>query len=430
MSRSPRRSAYAFGLAAILGVVLIPLSAPRASAVAAGTPGPIVYAQYGPGGGSQMLWTAMPGGETVPVPGTEGARAGRWSPDGRVICFSIWGKGIFLVNPDGSGLTQIFTPAAGQLFGEGIWSPDGQRIAFVVSSDGYQSIQIEITDALGEFSELLPTELMNVWDWLPDGTFLGSAWRGTTSNPYERNEEVAQMTPDGAMTYLTDTLDDLEGVPRISPDGTRITFLSSRWTNGNGIYSIGVMDRDGSHMHLRAIGTQVTWPAWSPSGTEIVIGPVPVAIKADLSGGRLLTAGGGSGDGLDWAPLAGTTTAPLVVDGIRAAVGRDPSARTSTGASAATIWPVRDGYRDTVKIRERMHEPAKATLDIYGPTGKRVRRVTFHFDTGWVVYTWNGRSSTGKMLAAGRYRLVTTSVDLAGNVHRVTLYVTLHTGHR
>ena len=42
----------------------------------------------------------MPGGEPVPVPGTEGARSARWSPDGRVLAYDLWGTGIFLINPD------------------------------------------------------------------------------------------------------------------------------------------------------------------------------------------------------------------------------------------------------------------------------------------------------------------------------------------
>ena len=37
---------------------------------------------------------------------------------------------------------------------------------------------------------------------------------------------------------------------------------------------------------------------------------------------------------------------------------------------------------------------------------------------------------TGTILAAGRYRLLTTSVDLAGNVRHQTVYVTLYRGYR
>ncbi len=421
-----RRQVGPFAIAAIIAALLIPASPAHVVAVSPGSPGPIVYAQYGPGG--QMLFTAMPGGEAVPVPGTEGARAGRWSPDGRVIAYAIWEQGIYLINPDGSGRVLVFPLAPGEIFGEPVWSPDGRRIAFSVLSPGDSDFHIEIGDSMDGAREVVPTGLLGVWDWLDDGTFLGSAWRYTGPDPSTRNEEIAEMAPDGTMTYLTDTPDADEGVPRLSPDGTRISFLTAPAQLGVPIsYSLGVMDRNGADRHEFALGTQVTWPAWSPSGTEIVVGPVPTAIRADLAGSRRLINGGGSGDGLDWAALAGTTD-PIPLEGIRTEVGRDPSTKTSTVLSASTIWPTRDGYRDTLKITEQMAEPARARLDIYGPTGHRVRRVYFSYDTGSVAYRWNGRTAGGSILPAGRYRLVTTSKDLAGNIRHVTKYVWLRRG--
>jgi hypothetical protein len=189
------------------------------------------------------------------------------------------------------------------------------------------------------------------------------------------------------------------------------------------------MDRDGSDQHRFPLGTQVTWPAWSPTGNEIAIGPVPAAIRPDGTGKHALTSNGGSGDGLDWAALAGTTTEPVPPVGIRTEALPDPSTKTNTTVAATTIWPTKDGYRDTVRILQRMYEPAKATMDIFGPSGARVRRVTYHFDTGWVAYNWNGRSSTGVILPSGRYRIVTTSRDLAGNVRVLTRYVLLYRGY-
>jgi Tol biopolymer transport system component len=51
-----------------------------------------------------------------------------WSPDGEWLAF-IAEDGIYLVRPDGSGLTQL---VPGSFFGEGPvqWSPDGSRIAY------------------------------------------------------------------------------------------------------------------------------------------------------------------------------------------------------------------------------------------------------------------------------------------------------------
>ena len=393
-----------------------------AVAVTPGSAGPIVYAMYGPSG-SQQLFTSMPGGEPVPVPGTEGARGARWSPDGRVLAYEVWGQGIMLINPDGSGKRVLFAPEPGEAFGQPIWSPDGSRIAFLVLSSTEPYARIDIADSVDGQRVSVPTQLADVWEWLADGSFLGGAWRDGETG---RNEEIGIQAPDGSLTYLTDTPDAEEGVPRLSPDGTRITFLSWR---SSGIYSLGVMDRDGGNRHLYDQGTQVFWPAWSPNGSEIAIGPVPTGVRPDGTGAHPLTHGGGSGDGIDWAALVGTTTEPIPLVGIRTAALPDPSVRAWSSLSATSIWPALDGYRDTVTLTRRMAEPARAVLRIYNPWGTRIRQISYRFDTGIATYRWNGRSSTGVILAAGRYKLVLSWRDLAGNPRTSIQYVTLYRGY-
>ncbi len=234
------------------------------------------------------------------------------------------------------------------------------------------------------------------------------------------------MSPAGELTFLTETT-DLEGLPRLSPDGQRIAFESFNIARSE--ISLGVMNRDGTNMHLYPQGNQGFWPSWSPSGTEIGIGPVPTAIHPDGTGKRPLTHRGGSGGGIDWAALPGTSPTPIPLTGIRLAALPDPSVRISTSLSASTIWPTRDGYRDTVRFTRRMYEPARAVLNIYGPSGNRVQQATYRFDTGIATYTWNGRSSTGAILPSGRYRLVLSWRDLAGNPRSSVRYVTLYRGY-
>jgi hypothetical protein len=416
-------------LALVLAVGVTPLAAPeRVAAVTFGSPGPIVYAMYDTDG-NQHLWTCMPGGEPVPIPGTFGARAGRWSPDGRVIVFNVWGDGIYLINPDGSGRREIADWIEGEIYAEPIWSTDGTKIAFTVMTPAVtgETFEIQIVDSVGG-SMRIETGLDHVWDWLADGTFIGGAWRYVVpGDPSTRNLEIAVQAPDGTRTFLTDTPTIWEGAPRVSPDEQRIAFNAS--TLGMNItYDLGVMDIDGGNVRYHPLGTQVTWPAWSPNGTEIAIGPQPEAIRPDFTGRRPLINGRASGDGIDWAPLAGTIPEPPPLEGIRTAALKDPSTRTNTTVAATSIWPTVDGYRDTVGITQRLYEPARATLSIYGPSGSLVRRIAYKFDTGVATYTWNGRSSTGAILAAGRYRLVTTSKDLAGNTKVLTRYVTLYRG--
>ena len=390
------------------------------AAVTTGTPGPIVYAMWGTGG-DQQLWTSMPGGEPVPVPGTEGARAARWSPDGRVLAYNIWSEGLYFINPDGSGKRLVVARGPDEVFSEPIWSPDGSKIAFLVLTAS--GSLIDIVGSVDGARESVPTEMAELWDWLADGSFLGGAWRWTETG---RNEEIGKQAPDGTVTFLTNTPAAEEGVPRLSPDGTRISYLSWR---ASGTYSLGVMNVDGSDPRLFDQGTQVFWPAWSPNGAEIAIGPVPTGIRPDGTGARLLTHSGGSGDGIDWAALPGTSPAPVPLVGIRTAALRDPSVRSASAVSSSTIWPAKDGYRDTVVITRRMSEPARATLTIYGPSGARVRQVAYRFDTGIGTYRWNGRSSTGAILPSGRYRVAVTWRDLAGNPRTTAQFVTLYRGY-
>jgi dipeptidyl aminopeptidase/acylaminoacyl peptidase len=425
-------------VAALLVAGLVPPQ-PRGVAasgggVGVGTPGPIVWARLI--GDTQQLWTVMPGGEPVPVPGTVGARAARWSPDGRVLAFARWADGIFLVNPDGSGLRRLFTPAVGEVFGEPLWSPDGRRLAFGVLSPGGAEYHVEIADSLDGAREVVATELIYVTDWLPDGSFLGAA-----RSPGERcPEELAVTHPDGSTHLITDTPAVCEGVPRLSPDGTRIAFLEARLDAAGFIdYAIAVVDTDGTDRRtLVDLGSEMTWPAWSPDGTEILYGYAPTAVRLDGTK-RLVVAFGNGQDGLDWAALPDTVQAPSTPPspiailsfepaGIRALALPDPSTKASATVSTATIWPYRDGYRDTVRIVQRMREPAGSRIDIYNSAGRAVRRFDLRYHTGTFDRAWNGRSASGRILPAGRYKIVVRAYDLAGNVKRTVLYVRLYRG--
>lgn len=60
---------------------------------------------------------------------------GSWSPDGKEIAFVTDSGSIFVVHPDGTGLTKI--PLAGNsrsFAGDVTWSPDGRKLAFILST--------------------------------------------------------------------------------------------------------------------------------------------------------------------------------------------------------------------------------------------------------------------------------------------------------
>ena len=88
----------------------------------------------------------------------------------------------------------------------------------------------------------------------------------------------------------------------------------------------------------------------------------------------------------------------------------------SFGVSYGTFYPVKDTYRDTVAIRGTLREPATVTIHIYSvATGKRVRFVQLGTKSGAYNWSWDGRSSTGTLLAATKYRVVQELVDTGQN---------------
>ncbi|MGB7539370.1 MAG: NBR1-Ig-like domain-containing protein [Anaerolineales bacterium] len=199
------------------------------------------------GGGS---WTAylkdLEGGPTVRLPGIpQHATDLAWSPDGTWIAFSYYDnpseqiKDIYIIHPDGTGLTRLTnTPDADE---DGpAWSPDSRQIAFSGRSR---------TGTVG------PRDIfrMNV-----DGT------------------NVARVTADPASEFD----------PAWSPDGTQIAFTSTRHEVNDGNYEIYIINVDGTG-ELRLTNNRTTdrWPTWrtAPAGTDYGACPASAVFVADVT---------------------------------------------------------------------------------------------------------------------------------------------------
>jgi TolB protein len=115
-----------------------------------------------------------------------------WSPDGEKIAFS--GGGVYLMNPDGSDLTQLNVSGAAPN-----WSPDGQRIVFDCSP------AICVMNADGSGQTVLFTGNVGSAAWSPDGTKIAftlvGVWAGDVVSA-----EIEVMNPDGSdVTDLTNS---------------------------------------------------------------------------------------------------------------------------------------------------------------------------------------------------------------------------------
>ena len=84
---------------------------------------------------------------------------------------------------------------------------------------------------------------------------------------------------------------------------------------------------------------------------------------------------------------------------------------TGVAVSGTTIYPYKDTWRDTVAIRGTRTERLSVTIKIYKPTGSLLMTRTIAAGTGAYSYTWNGKTSKGVILAAGKYKVVQTLTD-------------------
>jgi hypothetical protein len=162
---------------------------------------------------------------------------------------------IYIMDNTGSNQTRLTNDPADDDYPA--LSPDGSKIAlasrrddsnheiYIINSDGSNIMRIT-TDSSED----------NQPDWSPDGTKI-CFWR---------DGEIYIMNSDGTdMTRLT--TNNVNWMPKFSPDGSKIVFVSLR--DGNG--EIYVMNTDGSNQtNLTNNPGDEFFPDWSPDGSKII----------------------------------------------------------------------------------------------------------------------------------------------------------------
>lgn len=200
-------------------------------------------------------------------------------PAGTQLAF-VRNNQIYLVNADGTGLTQLTNTGAGVANSDPAWSRDGQRLAIARSDPGDDwnlTSDIYIMDADGSNVVQLTDGGYNVEPaWGPDNHTI--AFAGKTSGSWSSmGVFVIDVAADGGQGSRI--LFDFPGwvsQPAWSPDGRTITF-SSDYRAYDILFDLYAMNADGSDVRPLLEGP-FFWvdglmfyfqSAWSPDGQSI-----------------------------------------------------------------------------------------------------------------------------------------------------------------
>ncbi len=118
--------------------------------------------------------------------------------------------------------------------------------------------------------------------------------------------------------------------------------------------------------------------------------------------------------------VAGSVSAPFNIT-----IDPDPVDATGVGRDLAKFYPMKDGYRDVLTLSGKRLEPIAVTIRIFNAADHRVALISRSLGTGTYHATWSGRTSSGDVLPAGRYRIVQKLTDAAGTTKNYTAYTTL-----
>jgi TolB protein len=201
-----------------------------------------------------------------------------WSLDGSKIVLKRAGSAeyaIWVMDADGSGLRRLTSELYDN--SDPTFTPDGKRILYASQKGGFSAIWIMNADGSDQ-RRLTPAGLEAASpDVSPDGSHVVFGQGGDPSEP----GSIYTMGIDGsAITRLTDSgCCHHDGLPKYSPDGTQIVYLTDRdfpLRDGMEIYE---MNADGTNQYK--VTSNLTLGGWPDSPYFNAVypdwGPRPVA---------------------------------------------------------------------------------------------------------------------------------------------------------
>ncbi len=202
----------------------------------------------------------------------------QWSPDGSNIVFGHEGR-IYVVESDGTRLRSISSRGSGKYDVDvsPSVSPDGNQIAYAtLRHKTGETREFEIVTSAMDGSDRRRLTENQVRDrypvWSPRGkiAFMSSSW---ISSP--ASTAVVTMFSDGSGTRQVVSLGGatpgaILSPPVLSPDGSRIAFVTIDRDQNSSNYAVYVVGIDGSDLTLiRETSRKPYKPSWSPDGSRI-----------------------------------------------------------------------------------------------------------------------------------------------------------------
>lgn len=198
---------------------------------------------------------------TAPPPGIVGDQSPAVAPDGRRVAFIRRVSGgvadIYLSSIEGADLRRVTFDEA-DLTGLD-WTGDGRSLVY--SSDRAGGYSLWRIAAAGGTPSLLAGGAARMKHPAAD--------RANRRVVYENwNYEINVWQAGRVNAAITRTSELWNLYPQVSPDGTRIAYVSTQ----SGAHELWVADRDGAHAEqlTRASGGTVKAPRWSPDGRRVV----------------------------------------------------------------------------------------------------------------------------------------------------------------